>query len=43
MANKYAHLRAKARELRQKGYTLTDIIDMLKMPKTTIIRLDTRY
>ncbi len=33
MANKYAHLRAKARELRQKGYTLTDIIDMLKMPE----------
>lgn len=33
MASKYAHLRAKARELRQKGYTLTDIIDMLKMPE----------
>ncbi len=36
MASKYAHLRAKARELRQKGYTLTDIIDMLKMPRSTI-------
>lgn len=36
MTSKYAHFRTKARELRQKGYTLTEIIEMLKMPKTTV-------
>jgi hypothetical protein len=36
MANKYAHLKAKARELRQRGFTLPEIVDFLKLPKTTV-------
>jgi hypothetical protein len=33
---KFAHLRAKARELRQQGYTLPEIIEFLKMPRSTV-------